>query len=52
MKTKCDKCKRYCNTFDKSRGMACMDFERNDTKQMAIRKEGKNVQIKSGTSKL
>ena len=32
MKTKCDKCKRYCNTFDKSRGMACKDFERKDAK--------------------
>ena len=21
MKTKCDKCKRYCNSIDKSRGM-------------------------------
>ena len=32
MKTYCDKCKRRCNTFDKSRGMPCKDFERKDAK--------------------
>ena len=32
MKTICDKCKRYCNTFDKSRGMPCKDFEKKDVK--------------------
>ena len=32
MKTICDKCKRRCNTFDKSRGMPCKDFERKDAK--------------------
>ena len=32
MKTICDKCRRYCNTMDKSRGMACKDFERKGAK--------------------
>ena len=32
VKTICDKCRRYCNTFDKSRGMPCKDFERKDAK--------------------
>ena len=30
MKTKCDKCKRRCNTFDKSRGMPCKDFSKKE----------------------
>ena len=33
MKTICDKCRRYCNTMDKSRGMPCKDFERKDAKR-------------------
>ena len=41
MKTKCDKCKRKCNTFDKSRGMPCKDFERKDAKNEQRRKERK-----------
>ena len=33
MKTYCDKCKRRCNTFDKSRGMPCKDFEKKEKKK-------------------
>ena len=41
MKTICDKCKRRCNTFDKSRGMPCKDFERKDAKrEHEIKKKG------------
>ena len=34
-KTICDKCKRKrgCNTFDKTRGTACIDFEKNPPNQ-------------------
>ena len=41
MKTICDTCKRRCNTFDKSRGMPCKDFERKDaeTENSKNRKE-------------
>ena len=29
-KTICDRCerKRFCNTFDRSRGMACVDYKK------------------------
>ena len=33
MKTICDKCKRRCNTLDKSRGMPCKDFEKKEKKK-------------------
>ena len=39
MKTMCDKCKRYCNSIDKSRGMPCKDFERKDAKNNEKGKE-------------
>ena len=39
MKTQCDKCKRPCNTFDKSRGMPCKDFEMKYKKEQSKGKE-------------
>lgn len=39
MKTMCDKCKRKCNTFDKSRGTPCKDFERKEKKDTNKGKE-------------
>lgn len=41
MKKECDECKRKrsCNTFDRSRGNACKDFEKNTNNEGESKKQ-------------